>query len=53
MKPINVRQSTYINFEVENNNKKSDFDFVGCVRILKYENNFAKSYTQIFQRKFL
>ena len=48
IKPIDVKTSTYINFEVENNDKDTKFKVGDHVRISKYRNIFAKSYTPNF-----
>ena len=48
IKPIDVKTSTYINFEVENNDKYTKFKVGDHVRISKYRNIFAKSYTPNF-----
>ena len=45
MKPVDVRTSTYIDCEVENNDKNPKFKIGDHVRILKYKNIFAKGYT--------
>ena len=45
MKPIDVKDNTYIDFGKEVNYKEPTFK-VGChVRISKYKNIFAKGYT--------
>ena len=41
MKPVDVKLSTYIDFNKENNEK---FEIGNHVRILKYKNIFAKRY---------
>ena len=43
--------STYIDQSVENNDKDSKFEVVDHVRISKYENIFAKVYTQNWSKK--
>ena len=44
MKPANVKSSTYIDFNKENNKEEPKFK-VGChVRTSKYKNSFAKFY---------
>ena len=45
MKPIDVKTSIYINFDVENNDKDHKFKVGNQVRIWKYKNIFAKGYT--------
>ena len=45
MKPINVKDNTYINTDEEVNNKDLKFQVGDHVRILKYKNIFGKSYT--------
>ena len=42
MKPIDVKDNTYINFEKEVNNKDPKFKVGDHVRISKYKNIFAK-----------
>ena len=42
MKPINVKNNTYINPGKENNNKDTKFQVGDHVRISKYKNIFAK-----------
>ena len=45
MKPINIKDNTYINFEKEVSNKDPKFKVGDQVRISKYKNIFAKGYT--------
>ena len=45
MKPINVKDNTYINTDKEINNKDPKFKVGDHVRISKYKNIFAKGYT--------
>ena len=45
MKPIDVNLSTYIDFDVESNDKVLKFKVCNHVRISKYKNIFAKGYT--------
>ena len=45
MKPINVKDNTYINTDKEINNKDPKFKVGDRVRISKYKNIFAKGYT--------
>ena len=44
MKPVDVKLSTYIDFNKGNNEKDSKFEIGNHVRILKYKNIFPKSY---------
>ena len=45
MKPIDVKDNTYINTGKETNDKYPKFKVGDSVRISKYKNNFAKGYT--------
>ena len=45
IKPIDVKLNTYINFDVENNDKAPKFEVGNHVRISKYKNNLQKSST--------
>ena len=45
MKPIDVKDNTYINIDKENNDKGPKFKVRDRVRISKYKNIFAKGYT--------
>ena len=45
MKPVNVKDNTYIDFEKEVNYKDPKFKVGDYVRISKYKNIFAKGYT--------
>ena len=45
MKPINVKDNTYINTDKETNDKDPKFEVGDRVRISKYKNIFAKGYT--------
>ena len=45
MKPIDVKDNTYIDFGKEVNNNNPKFKADDHVRISKYKNNFAKGYT--------
>ena len=45
MKPIDVKDNTYVNFKKEVNDKESKFKVEDHVRISKYKNIFAKGYT--------
>ena len=44
MKPVDIKDNTYINFEKEVNNKNPKFKVGDYVRISKYKNIFAKGY---------
>ena len=44
MKPVDVKDNAYINFEKEVNNKDPKFKVGDYVRISKYKNIFAKGY---------
>ena len=44
MKPINIKDNTYINFEKEVNNKDPKFKVGDYVKISKYKNIFTKGY---------
>ena len=45
MKPIDVKDNTYINFDKEVNDNDPEFKVGDHVRISKYKNIFAKDYT--------
>ena len=45
MKPVDVKDNTYIDFEKEVNNKNPKFKIADHVKISKYKNIFAKGYT--------
>ena len=45
MKPVDVKESAYIDFKKEVNDKGPKFKIDDHVRISKYENIFAKGYT--------
>ena len=45
MKPVDVKDNTYIDFGKEVNNKDPKFKIGDHVRISKYKNIFAKGYT--------
>ena len=47
IKPIDVKLNTYINFDVENNDKAPKFEVGNHVRISKYKNNLQKSSTLV------
>ena len=44
MKAVDAKFSTYIDFGMENIEKDPKFKVGDHLRILKYENNFAKGY---------
>ena len=44
MKPVDVKDNTYIGFKKEVNDKNPKFKVDDHVRISKYKNNFAKGY---------
>ena len=45
MKPSHVLTSTYIDFDVENNDINPKFKVGDHIKISKYKNIFVKSYT--------
>ena len=45
MKPVDVKDNTYIDFGKENNDKDPKYQVSDHVRISKYKNIFAKAYT--------
>ena len=47
MKPIDVKNNTYFDFNKEVNHKDPKFKVGNHVRISKYKNIFAKVYTQV------
>ena len=53
MKPIDVKVDTYIDFDVEKNDKYSEFKAGDHVWISKYKNIFAKRYTPYWWKDFL
>ena len=53
MKPVDVKDDTYISIGIEVNDKDPQFKVGDHVRISKYKNVFAKGYTLIGQKKFL
>ena len=53
LQPINIKSSTYITFDVENNDKDLKFKIGDHVRISKYKNIFAKVKLYIGLKKFL
>ena len=46
MKPVDVKDNTYVDFKKEVNDKSSQSKFDDHVRISKYKNIFAKRYTR-------
>ena len=46
MKPINIKPSTYNDFDTENNDKDPKFQVIDYVIISKHRNIFAKGCTQ-------
>ena len=53
MKPVNVKDNTYIDFEKEVNNKDPKFKVGDHLRISKFKNIFLKDTNQICLKKFL
>ena len=53
MKPIDVKDNTYINTDKEINYKDPTFKVGDYVRISKYKNIFAKAYMPNWSEKFL
>ena len=53
MKPVDVKDNTYIDFKKEVNDKDPKFKVGDHVRISKYKNIFAKGYTATGLKKFL
>ena len=45
MKPVDVKDNTYIDFKKEANDKNTKFKVGDHVRISKYKNIFGKGYT--------
>ena len=52
MKPVDVKQGTYINLNKKSSNEDPKFKIVGIVRISKYKNIFAKGYVLNWAEKF-
>ena len=52
MKPIYVKDNTYLDLKKEVNNKDSKFKVGDHIRISKYKNIFAKGYTQNWSEEF-
>ena len=48
MKPVDVKDNTYIDFKKEINGRDPKFKIGDHVRISKYKNIFAKGYITIF-----
>ena len=53
LQPINIKSSTYIAFDVENNDKDLKFKIGDHVRISKYKNILQKVKLYIGLKKFL
>ena len=53
MKPIDVKDNTYINTDKETNDKDPKFKVGDRVRISKYKNIFAKGYNPNWSEKYL
>ena len=51
MKPVDVKDNTYIDFGKESNDKHHKFQVDDHIRILKYKNIFAKEYTVFVIKK--
>ena len=51
MEPVDVKSNTYIDSSKENNRKDLKFKIGDIVRISKYENILAKSYTPNWSEK--
>ena len=52
IQPIDIKPSTYIDFEVANNDKDPKFKVSGCVKISIYTNVLAKGYTSNWTEEF-
>ena len=48
MKPVDVKDNTYIDFTKEINDRDPKFKVGNHVRISKYKNIFAKGHTKLF-----
>ena len=48
MKPIDIKTSTYINFDAENNNKYSKLKVAYHQKMSKYKSFFAKGQKNFF-----
>ena len=53
MKPINVKDNTYVNFDKEVNDEDPKFKVGDHVRISKYKNIFAKGYAPNWSEEFV
>ena len=53
IKPVDVKNNTYIDFEKEVNNEDPKFKVRDHVRISKYKNIFAKGYTPNWSEVFI
>ena len=53
MKPVDVEDNAYIDFEKEVDDKDPKFKVGDYVRISKYKNNFAKRYMAISSEEVL
>ena len=51
MKPVDVKDNTYIDFKKEVNDKDPEFKIGDHVRISKYKNIFSKGYTPNWSEK--
>ena len=51
MKPVDIKDNTYIDFKKEVNDKDPKFKVGDYVRISKYQNIFAKGYTRNWSEK--
>ena len=51
VKPVDVKPSTYIDFNYKNNKKSYKLKFGDNVRISKYKSTFAKSYVPNWSEK--
>ena len=52
MKPVDVKSSTYIDFNKEYNKEYPKFELGDHVRIFKYKNIFAKGYVPNWREEF-
>ena len=52
MKPVDVKQGTYINLNKKISNEDPKFKIFGIARISKYKNIFAKGYVLNWAEKF-
>ena len=51
MKPIDVTSHSYVEYNEDSNKKDPKFNVDNIVRISKYKNIFAKSYTQNYSQE--